>query len=178
MLRRVVAGHIDGKSRVLADGTPERTQIFKATPGMATAYVWSTSARSEIAGADKSDAISDNVPFLPKPGETRFIYLQVAPESVMMSPGFDWAAATEELQRLQPEMSALMEPDHPGMHRTDSIDYVIVLDGEIYLELDDRQEVQLHQHDVVIQIGTRHAWHNRSAKPVLLAVVLVGARRG
>ena len=176
-MRRVVFGHSSGKSILLKDGVPPRTQVFRATPGMETAYIWQTSADQTITDNDTPDAVGADMALLPQPGETRFIYLQVAPGSIALAPDYDPVAAVEEMFALQPEMTALMEPDHPGMHRTDSIDYVIVLDGEIHLELDDGQEVSLRRHDVVIQAGTRHAWHNRTANPVLLAVVLVGARR-
>lgn len=95
----------------------------------------------------------------------------------MQRADYDPVGAVAEMVKLRPEMASLMEADAPGMHRTESIDYVIVLDGDIYLELDDGAEVLMRRHDVVVQLGTRHAWHNRSEKPVLLAVVLVGARR-
>jgi quercetin dioxygenase-like cupin family protein len=64
------------------------------------------------------------------------------------------------------------------MHTTDTVDYGIVLEGEVWLELDDGQQIHLHPHDVVVQNGTRHAWRNRSDKPVRMAFVLIGARRG
>jgi quercetin dioxygenase-like cupin family protein len=63
------------------------------------------------------------------------------------------------------------------MHTTDSVDYDVVLDGEIVLELDDGQTVQLYKHDVVVQHGTRHAWRNVSDRPVTTLFVLVGAKR-
>jgi quercetin dioxygenase-like cupin family protein len=69
-----------------------------------------------------------------------------------------------------------MEPDNPGMHFTDTVDYVIVLDGEVWLEVDGGKDVLLKKHDVVIQNGTRHAWRNKSDRNVTIAAVLVGAR--
>jgi quercetin dioxygenase-like cupin family protein len=63
------------------------------------------------------------------------------------------------------------------MHKTNSIDYGVVLDGEICLELDDAQERQLQKHDVVVQNGNRHAWRNRSDKPATVLFVLIGAER-
>ena len=63
------------------------------------------------------------------------------------------------------------------MHTTDTIDYGIVLSGEIWLEVDDGEETRLRQHDVVIQNGTRHAWRNKSSAPATAAFVLIGVER-
>lgn len=69
-----------------------------------------------------------------------------------------------------------MEPDNPGMHRTDTIDYIVVLSGEVSMELDDGQAVHLKTGDCVVQNGTRHAWSSISSEPCLIAVTIVGAR--
>jgi quercetin dioxygenase-like cupin family protein len=76
-----------------------------------------------------------------------------------------------------PGLLDAMEPDHPGMHTTDTIDFDIVLSGDVWLELDDGAEVKLSTGDCVIQNGTRHAWHNRSNAPTTMASALIGARR-
>lgn len=67
-----------------------------------------------------------------------------------------------------------MEPDDPGMHTTATIDYGIVLSGEIDLELD-RGEVHLRAGDVVVQRGTRHAWRNRGSEPCSIAFILIAS---
>jgi quercetin dioxygenase-like cupin family protein len=59
------------------------------------------------------------------------------------------------------------------MHRTETVDYGIVVSGEITLLLDDGRESVLRQGDVVIQRGTDHAWANRSAESALVAFVLI-----
>jgi len=56
------------------------------------------------------------------------------------------------------------------MHTTDSVDYVLVLDGEVWLELDDGELTRLRAGDTVIQNGTRHAWRNQGTESVTLAV--------
>ena len=68
-----------------------------------------------------------------------------------------------------------MEPDAPGMHTTDTIDFEVVLDGEVWLELDDGVEVHLRAGDTVVQNGTRHAWRNHGDTTARLAVFLIGA---
>jgi quercetin dioxygenase-like cupin family protein len=68
------------------------------------------------------------------------------------------------------------QPGNAGhMHRTDTVDYVICIAGEIDMELDDARTVTLRAGDVLIQRGTNHAWANRSDKPCRLAVVLLDA---
>jgi mannose-6-phosphate isomerase-like protein (cupin superfamily) len=64
---------------------------------------------------------------------------------------------------------------HPGMHRTRSVDYAIVVEGEIDMLLDDT-EVHLRAGDVLVQQGTNHAWVNRGALPCRIAFVLIDAR--
>lgn len=99
------------------------------------------------------------------------------PDTVMASASFDPVAAAAEQRHHLPGLAELFEPDAPGMHTTDTVDYDIVLDGEIWLELDDGAEIHLRQGDVAIQCGTRHAWRNKSDSPVTMAFVLVGATR-
>ncbi|MBL4788353.1 MAG: cupin domain-containing protein, partial [Kordiimonadaceae bacterium] len=72
---------------------------------------------------------------------------------------------------------AHFEPDTPGMHTTDSVDYGIVLKGEIYLELDNGEERLVRAGDCVVQNGTRHAWHNRSDEVATMAFILIDATR-
>jgi len=76
-----------------------------------------------------------------------------------------------------PGFIRVFEPDAPGMHTTDSVDYGVLLDGEVWLELDDGREVRLAPHDLVIQNGTRHAWRNKSTRQATLLFVLIGAQR-
>jgi mannose-6-phosphate isomerase-like protein (cupin superfamily) len=71
---------------------------------------------------------------------------------------------------------AWADPANPGMHRTPSIDYDIVLTGTVGLELDDGTEVTLGPGDVVVQNGTRHRWHNRGDVTARVASVMIGAR--
>ena len=69
------------------------------------------------------------------------------------------------------------DPRHPGFHKTHSVDYAIVLSGEIYALMDEG-EVLLKTGDVLIQRGTNHAWSNRSDAPANLAFVLIDAAPG
>jgi hypothetical protein len=174
-MRRVVTGNsLDGSANVVLDGVPPRSDAFRHIPGMVSRVVWATSATALLPfdGMDPTGAVRSIVPGT---GETRFLVITFPPDSVFASSGFDPRAAAEENAKISPGLAELFEPD--GMHMTPSIDYGIVLDGEIWLELDDGRVTHLRQHDLIVQNGTRHAWRNRSAKTATVAFVLVGAQR-
>jgi hypothetical protein len=176
-LRRVVTGHdANGKAEFRIDGAPPRAKDFVHIPDFASALAWSTPAvpRIPFDGSDPTPAVRS---FVPGPGETRFLVVTFPPDKVMMSPGFDMGAAVAESLQESPGLAERFEPDHPGMHTTPTVDYGIVLDGEIWLELDDGRTAHLKRHDIVIQNGTRHAWRNKGERPATLAFVLIGARQ-
>ena len=85
--------------------------------------------------------------------------------------------ALNEVDQKLPGFVEHLELDNPGMHTTDSVDYGIVIAGEVFLELDNGEERLLTAGDCVVQNGTRHAWRNRSDKTVTIAFVLLGADR-
>jgi len=74
-------------------------------------------------------------------------------------------------------MAEHFERDTPGMHTSDTLDYGIVIRGEVILELDDGKTVHLRQGDCVVQNGTRHRWRNPLSEPYLMAFVLIGGQR-
>lgn len=172
-IRRVVTGHDpQGQATVAEDGIAPRSHAFQHIPGMAQTVVWATPAvpRLPYDGRDPTPTLSSIVP---GPGETRLLMVTFPPDSVFLSPGFDGAAAQRENLSVSPGLGELFEPD--GMHRTPTVDYGIVLDGEIWLELDEGRAELLGRHDVVVQNGTRHAWRNKSTRPAIMAFVLIGA---
>ena len=76
-----------------------------------------------------------------------------------------------------PGALAANEPDAPGMHTTDSIDYVLVVTGEVTLELDDGEQTVLRAGDTVVQNGTRHAWRNHGTESCTIVGIAIGADR-
>ena len=74
-----------------------------------------------------------------------------------------------------PEGPSRDKPRHPGMHRTRTIDYALILSGEIDMMLDD-SEVHLKAGDVVVQRGTNHAWVNRGDQPCRVAFILIDGK--
>jgi quercetin dioxygenase-like cupin family protein len=69
------------------------------------------------------------------------------------------------------------DADGSGMHSTETVDVGYILDGEVYLELDDGAEVLLRAGDTVVQNGTRHNWHNRTDQPCTIIFAILGAAR-
>jgi mannose-6-phosphate isomerase-like protein (cupin superfamily) len=172
-LRRVVTGHDSaGKSVFVSDGPPRMNGIPEA--GVGIAAVWATDhGMTAVPGSD--DPTRAMTTYVPGDGGTRFLVTVLPPESGgTSSPLLEGA---EPATGGFPGLNEAMEPDNPGMHTTDTVDYDIIMSGELWLELDDGAVVHLRPGDIVIQNGTRHAWRNRGTEPCVMYSVLVGAPR-
>ena len=108
-------------------------------------------------------------------GGYRFGTFTVPPDRTPPPEGIDVGAALAEVEEKLPGLMAHMEPEHPGMHTTTTIDVEYVVSGRVVLELDDGATVELGPGDTVVQNGTRHAWRYRFHEPCTLVVVLIGA---
>jgi mannose-6-phosphate isomerase-like protein (cupin superfamily) len=106
----------------------------------------------------------------------RFAIFTVPPRTEPPSDA-DPEAGMAEIEEKLPGLESFMEPENPGMHTTDTIDFEVILSGELVLELDDGAEVTLRPGDTVVQNGTRHRWRNQTDTPTIVAVVLIGAAR-
>ena len=142
-IRRVVTGH-DGKNiaKVLTDAPA--TNAKKPDSGVRSTLMWITDQNpADIAVGEKIEDMGARIVGTPPPANgTRFCVIDFPPGN------------------------------HPHMHRTETNDYVIVIDGEIEMDMDD-STVKLKAGDIMIQRGTNHAWANRSSKPARVAFVLV-----
>lgn len=92
-----------------------------------------------------------------------------------MQPDLNPAEAVADLESKLPGLLRYMDPADVGMHTTDTIDFEIVLEGDVVLELDDGAELTLHPGDTVVQNGTRHRWRNPGDIPARLALFICGA---
>lgn len=160
-VRRVVTGHRDGKAVVLFDSAAPNQKLRQAS-GLVSTLIWVTDETpADISGvADRADR-EIGVP--PPPRGSIFRVVDFPPESGLRS-----------REAVLKEMGVA---DHGGarhhaMHRTKSIDYAVVLEGEIDMLLD-ASEVHLTAGDVLVQQGTNHAWVNRGTKSCRMAFVLV-----
>lgn len=170
-VRRVVTGHDEnGKAVVIFDGDAPNVRVREH--GTGSTQLWRTVATpADNSGSD--DAVAGDIPLKPPAGGSVFRVVEFAPESdISRSEGAGTLARA--LGAHEPEGAALR---HPGSHRTDSVDYAIVISGEIDLWLDDeKDDVHLRAGDAVIQRGTNHAWVNNGAGPCRIAFVLIDAK--
>jgi mannose-6-phosphate isomerase-like protein (cupin superfamily) len=178
-MKRVVIGHNqEGKAVVLMEGEPVRVSEFPNLPGLRLLEIWATEANPvvPIDGQDPTVAMEDFI--APRSG-TRFrieFYPPDAQIAELAETGeIDLAQAGSEFAEAMPDIAAMLEPDF--MHKTDTIDYNIILAGELWCELDDGAEVHLKPGDCLVQCGTRHAWRNKGTETCIKAAIMVGALR-
>lgn len=162
-IHRVVTGHdVDGKAVISINGPLPTIVEFEAVPGMIFHEVWETANTPAQVDNGPDPTISAMMHQAPKNG-TRIRFVDMPPDETYLSD------AEERMKHLFEEvnhpagLTVKTDSPHPMMHRTESIDYGIIIEGEMTLVLDDT-EVQLHAGSVVIQRGTNHAWANRSGK--------------
>lgn len=175
-IRRVVTGHsASGKAVVASDGAPPRSNHPPGVESTGIIAVWATDhGMTAVPGSE--DPTVQMTSYVAGPGGTRFLITILPPDSGGGAPSPLLAGATPTDVGF-PGLSEAMEADSPGMHTTDSVDYDIVMSGELWLELDDGATVHLKPGDIVIQTGTRHAWRNKGSEPCVMYSVLVGAPR-
>src|SRR5437667_6328956 len=155
--RRIVTGNVNGKAVVQSD-EPLLAYQFKTVRGYEHTLVWVNPAIPDLSKEQRFDGYPDSV--VPGPGGTSLHFVTFPSGAVFSSPSFDGEAARREsLDRLR-GLADHFEKDDPGMHKTNTVDYAVVVDGEIWLELDDGKTVDLKKGDVVVQNGTRHALRN------------------
>jgi quercetin dioxygenase-like cupin family protein len=146
-IRRVVTGYGDDHvAKVLMDGPA--TNAESPRPGVVGTLVWSTDGTPAAipVGDRPEDMGARKLGTTPPPNGSRFTVIDYPPGNT------------------------------PAMHRTETIDYVIVMDGEIDMDMPNKSTVKLKAGDIVVQRGADHAWANRSNKPARLAFVLIDAK--
>ncbi|GAA3749149.1 MULTISPECIES: cupin domain-containing protein [Flavobacterium] len=150
--RRIVTGLRNGKSIIEQDEIV--TNVSEHFPGLIISDIWSTDSTP----AKFEEKVIENTAFpnTPKNG-SYFRYVQIPPDK-------DLGIIVTEGQ------------PHPLMHQTDTLDYIIIISGEIYLIVDE-EETLLRAGDIVIQRGTNHAWSNRSDSSCIQLAVLLDAAK-
>jgi mannose-6-phosphate isomerase-like protein (cupin superfamily) len=167
-IRRVVTGHDQsGKAVVLHDGIATNTRR-RAFAGTASTLLWVTDgAPADIDGLQ--DQAERTIATAPPPGGSILRIVDFTPLTPQME------AVTHEDVARELGVSHHGAPGrHPFEHRTRSIDYAIIMSGEIDMLLDD-SEIHLKAGDILIQQGTNHTWLNRGTEPCRIAFVLIDA---
>jgi mannose-6-phosphate isomerase-like protein (cupin superfamily) len=173
-IRRIVTGDdAQGHSRIIEDAPATAIRTVPQRPGYRAVNVWRTeSSPAPISAPDSVVTHKGISP--PKGGGTILRIIDFPPEP----------SDPEELRRMvhatfggmyQDAQHDKREGKHPGMHRTETVDYAIVLEGEIYAVMDEG-ETLMRAGDVLVQRGTNHAWANRSKKTARIAFLLIDGR--
>jgi hypothetical protein len=176
-VRRVVTG-VDarGRSTIASDAPGEYTMPLKGIPTFRLTELWKTATMP----VDLADGVGDRcglpIELAPLAHGTTLRFLEFPPDA-------DWrgrADAAEAFGTMGASGSASLaaaSERHEMMHATDTLDYIVILKGEIWAVFD-ATETRLVAGDVLIQRGTNHAWSNRSTEPCLMIAVLVDAVAG
>jgi len=164
--RRVVTGHdASGKAVILVDGAAQNAKLRKAT-GLTSTLLWVTDG-SPADNSGTADSAEREIGVAPPSRGSIFRVVDFPPEAGAV----DNAAMLKEMGIISGGHAA---PRHATMHRTRSVDYAVVISGEIDMLLDD-SEVHLKAGDVLVQRGTNHAWVNRGKENCRIAFVLIDA---
>jgi len=170
----VVTGQNESGKSVIMRNMPIKPVSIDLLPGYEFHRIWGSDSIPEL----PSDGTPPPQPrYFPSKNGFRFGFFTIPPDTKTSVDQIGTATALEEIQRKLPGMIDVLELDHPGMHTTDTVDFDVIVSGEVYLELDNGAEDLLKAGDCVVQNGTRHAWHNRSSEKCVISVALVGAER-
>lgn len=173
-VRRVVTGHDSSNKAIVADDSEVDGITFSLNPGAEEHTLW---------GSDEPLTFPDDgskplfFSYFPPLGGFRFGLFTIPPMSNTQLENIDFEKGLEELEEKMPGAVSHFEPDNPGMHTTNTVDFVYVISGEVWLELDDGKEVHLKAGDTVVQNGTRHAFRNRCSEPCRTVFCMIGAKR-
>ena len=170
-VRRVITGHdAQGRSTFLADGPAPNMKEMPSFPGLALTDLWETKG-APASNAGDADAADRPIRLEPPKNGTIVRIVEFPPDGNRPA-GSDGSAGFKAIGagHAQDRHSS-----DPMMHRTGTVDYIIVLKGEIYAVMDTGEKL-LRAGDVLIQRGTNHSWSVRTAEPCIIAAVLVNAR--
>ena len=168
-MRRIVTGHNDnGKSIVTIDGPPARS-IGEDVGGLFE--LWNTDGNAIIT-TDVIDRADNEIILSPPSGGTKFRYFQINPLPEGVPEDMLQQIAADAFEKVGAAHHRVDTSKHPAMHKTETVDYIILLKGDVTLILDE-EEVDIKPFDVVVQRGTNHAWVNNGTEPALLIAVLI-----
>jgi mannose-6-phosphate isomerase-like protein (cupin superfamily) len=173
-VRCIVTGRDSSGQSVFVSKDPVAPITLDLLPGLEFHRLWGSDSTPQL----PSDGTPPLHPrYFPPAGGFRFGFFTLPPETQSLAEHPNLPGLFAELHAKLHGLADVLEPLNPGMHTTETVDFDVIISGEVYLELDNGSEVLLKPGDCVIQNGTRHAWHNRSTQPCVIAVTLLGAHR-
>jgi hypothetical protein len=173
-IRRIVTeDDAQGRSRIVEDAPATAIRTVAERPGYRAVNVWRTEATPANIGSPDTTASHQGI--LPPKNGSILRIIDFPPEP---------ADPAERKRRIQATFGGIFSDAthdkragaHPGMHRTETVDYAILLEGEIYAVMDEG-ETLMRAGDVLVQRGTNHAWANRSQNTARIAFVLIDGQR-
>ena len=168
-MRRIITGHNEkGESVVTFEGPPARS-IGEDVGGLFE--IWNTDGK-DVISTDDFDRADQDIILSPPDGGTKFRYFQINPLPEGVPEEILQELAADAFEKIGAGQHRVDSRKHPAMHKTETIDYIILLKGDVTLILDN-EEVDLKPFDVVVQRGTNHAWVNNGDEPALLIAVLI-----
>jgi mannose-6-phosphate isomerase-like protein (cupin superfamily) len=171
-VRRVLTGHDErGRSTFIADGPAPNVKEMSAMPGLALTDLWETTA-APASNAGESDAADRPVRLEPPKNGTILRIVEFPPDSAWRNRtdgklGFKSIGAGHAQDKASAD---------PMMHKTSTVDYIIVLKGEIHAVMETGEKL-LRAGDILVQRGTNHSWSVRGNEPCIVAAVLVSAKK-
>jgi mannose-6-phosphate isomerase-like protein (cupin superfamily) len=174
-IRRIVTGHdAQGLAIIQEDGPPSRIQQIGGAHGPLFYEVWNTSETPARIDRASGEPPEQGISLVPPKNGTRIRVLDVPPDDASLD-----TLTPEQARAHFAEVGAKDASSHAGassrhafMHKTETVDYGIMLEGELTLIMDEG-EVTIGPGDIVIQRGTNHGWANRSGKPCRICFVLI-----
>ena len=168
-MRRIITGHNEeGKSVITIDGPPARS-IGEDVGG--PFELWNTDG-NDIISTDSEDRADEEIILSPPDGGTKFRYFQINPLPEGVPNEIMQEIAADAFEKIGAAHHRVDTSKHPAMHKTETVEYIILLKGDVTVVLD-QEEVDLKPFDVVVQRGTNHAWVNNGDEPALLIAVLI-----
>lgn len=174
-VRRIVTGHdAEGRSVIQEDGPAPAVKTIPQRPDYRLTNLWVT--RQTPAPVDAPDCSTEHEGIQPPRNGTVIRIIDIPPEPADGARNAEMVKAVFASQFPDADRSDA-DGRHPGMHRTATVDYALVLEGEVYAVMD-QEETLMRAGDVLIQRGTNHAWSNRSDRVCRIAFILIDGQAG
>ncbi len=170
-VRRVLTGHdAEGRSTFLADDVAPNVKEMASMPGLALTDLWETKG-APASNAGDADAAARPVRLEPPKNGTILRIVEFPPDSQWR----DSADGREAFKSIGAGHAKDRHSGDPMMHRTSTVDYIVVLKGEVYAIMETGEKL-LRPGDILVQRGTNHSWSVRGTEPCIIAAILVNAK--